>query len=141
MYKKFLIMIITLSLVFSLPSCTILEIYNDPVYNEEDWIDFNSVQINGIEHLTYQNTTYYNSELKCLWGVGPTPRDTQNFKDVIPLDEKGYIKIANRSVCTGVNGIFAAGDCVDSLYRQACVAAGMGVQAALEAESWLGNNE
>ena len=67
--------------------------------------------------------------------------NTQNFKDIIPLDDKGYIKIANRSVCTEVTGIFAAGDCVDSLYRQACVAAGMGVQAALEAESWLGNNE
>lgn len=67
--------------------------------------------------------------------------NTQNFKDVIPLDEKGYIKIAGRSVCTEVDGIFAAGDCVDSLYRQACVAAGMGVQAALEAESWLENNE
>ena len=88
MYKFFLIMIIILSLVFSLPSCTVLEKYNDPVYNEEDWIDFNSVQINGIEHLTYQNTTYYNSELKCLWGVGPTPRDVQNFKDA---DKYTYI--------------------------------------------------
>lgn len=67
--------------------------------------------------------------------------NTQNFKDVIPLDDKGYIKIANRSVCTGIDGIFAAGDCVDSLYRQACVAAGMGAQAALEAESWLEKNE
>ena len=88
MYKFFLIMIIILSLVFSLPSCTVLEKYNDPVYNEEDWINFNSVQINGIEHLTYQNTTYYNSELKCLWGVGPTPRDAQNFKDA---DKYTYI--------------------------------------------------
>ncbi len=67
--------------------------------------------------------------------------NTQNFKEVIPLDEKGYIKITKHSVCTPIEGIFAAGDCVDGLYRQACVAAGMGAQAALEAESWLENNE
>jgi len=67
--------------------------------------------------------------------------NTQNFKDVIPLDDKGFVKIVDRSVCTGIDGIFAAGDCVDSLYRQACVAAGMGAQAALEAESWLEKNE
>ena len=86
--KKIFLIIIVLSMVFSLPSCTVLEKYNDPVYNEEDWIHFNSVQINGIEHLTYQNTTYYNSELQCLWEVGPTPRDVQNFKDA---DKYTYI--------------------------------------------------
>lgn len=63
--------------------------------------------------------------------------NTQNFKNVLDLDEQGYIKISERNVCTSIPGIFAAGDCVDRFYRQAAVAAGMGIQAALEAESWL----
>ena len=53
------------------------------------------------------------------------------------MDEQGYIKITKRAVCTAIPGVFAAGDCVDHFYRQAAVAAGMGIQAALEAESWL----
>lgn len=67
--------------------------------------------------------------------------NTQNFKDFLPLDEKGYIKIQEKSVCTCIPGVFAAGDCVDAFYRQACVASGMGAQAALEAESWLNDDE
>ena len=53
------------------------------------------------------------------------------------MDEQGYIKITKRNVCTAIPGVFAAGDCVDRFYRQAGVAAGMGIQAALESESWL----
>lgn len=63
--------------------------------------------------------------------------NTQIFKDILTLDDKGYIKIFDKAVCTQIPGVFAAGDCVDPFYRQACVAAGMGVQAALEAEAWL----
>ena len=67
--------------------------------------------------------------------------NTENFKDFIPLDEKGYIKIKGKGVCTYQEGVFAAGDCVDAFYRQACIAAGMGAQAALESEIWLSHNE
>ncbi len=63
--------------------------------------------------------------------------NTQNFKDLLELDDQGYIKITKQNVCTSIPGVFAAGDCVDRFYRQAGVAAGMGIQAALEAESWL----
>ena len=66
--------------------------------------------------------------------------NTQIFDKFLDLDESGYIKICNKAVCTNIPGVFAAGDCVDPFYRQACVAAGMGAQAALEAEAWLMKN-
>ena len=67
--------------------------------------------------------------------------NTQIFGDVLALDDKGYVKISNKTVCTQIPGVFAAGDCVDPFYRQACIAASMGAQAALEAEAWLLNYE
>ena len=79
--KKIFLIIIVLSMVFSLPSCGISETYNDPALNEKDWIDFNSVNIDGIEYLTYQNATYYRSKLDFLWDNGPTPYDMEHCKD------------------------------------------------------------
>jgi len=94
--------------------------------------------------LKVENTM--NKEVKDLMckgvflAIGWKP-NTQNFKDFLPLDEKGYIKIKEKGVCTYQDGVFAAGDCVDAFYRQACIAAGMGAQAALESEIWLSHNE
>jgi len=59
------------------------------------------------------------------------------FKGQLDLDEKGYIKVWQ--TMTSVQGVFAAGDCVDYRYRQAITAAGMGCQAAIDAEKWLEN--
>tara|TARA_B100000212_G_scaffold133773_1_gene100464 strand:- start:1268 stop:2197 length:930 start_codon:yes stop_codon:yes gene_type:complete len=69
--------------------------------------------------------------------IGHLP-NTQPFKDVLPLDENGYlIPESGSSVKTALPGVFVAGDCADHVYRQAITAAGMGCQAAIEAERWL----
>ena len=51
--------------------------------------------------------------------------------------QQGYIITGKNPVCTSLAGVFAAGDCVDNRYRQAITAAGMGCQAAMEAEHYL----
>ncbi len=68
-------------------------------------------------------------------GIGHSPA-TEIFKDQIDLDEKGYIKITD-NVKTNVKGVFAAGDVMDPLYRQAVTAAGTGCMAALETDKYL----
>ena len=57
----------------------------------------------------------------------------------IETDENGYI-IHKEHTMTSVDGVFAAGDVVDTRYKQAITAAGMGCQAAIDAEKWLEDN-
>lgn len=68
--------------------------------------------------------------------IGHTP-NTGIFKEYIELDREGYILVDGVTTATNVAGVFAAGDCADSRYRQAVVAAGSGCRAALDAEKFL----
>lgn len=92
--------------------------------------------------------------------IGRMP-DTEIFKNQVETDEKGYIVTSMKQALelvksvnpdltdltdsnrfnylsmTSVSGVFAAGDCVDSDYRQAIVAAGMGAEAGMDAVKWL----
>jgi thioredoxin reductase (NADPH) len=72
--------------------------------------------------------------------IGHDPA-TQAFADAVALDDEGYIIAEAGGTRTSVDGVFAAGDCVDKIYRQAVTAAGMGCMAALDAERWLGEQE
>lgn len=89
--------------------------------------------------------------------IGHRP-DTDLFKEQIMLDAKGYVLTTSQfalaqlklgsfpsshpfdtayQTMTSKGGVFGAGDCVDHVYKQASTAAGLGVQAALDAERWL----
>jgi len=68
--------------------------------------------------------------------IGHKP-NTEFLGDQLPLDSKGYVKVKPGSSYTPVEGVFAAGDVHDAVYRQAVTAAGSGCMAAIDAERWL----
>ena len=69
--------------------------------------------------------------------IGHIP-NTDFVESLLDRDDNGYIIPASGSqVKTSLPGLFAAGDCVDHVYRQAITAAGMGCQSAIEVERWL----
>jgi len=69
--------------------------------------------------------------------IGHTP-NTKFLNGQLETDEKGFVKLDDRfRSTTSVEGVFAAGDVADSVYKQAITAAGMGCKAALDAERWL----
>ncbi|MCT2181635.1 thioredoxin-disulfide reductase [Brevibacterium casei] len=110
-------------------------------------LDTEVAEIHGDEALTgltVRNTvTGETSELPVTGlfvAIGSDPR-TGLFAEQLPLRADGYLEVEGRSSKTAVEGVFAAGDVIDSVYRQAITAAGSGCAAALDAENYLADLE
>ena len=98
---------------------------------------------NGVHSLQIASINSDKTEIIEVAGVfvaiGHSP-STDPFKGVLEMDKEGYIVAQNPGTSiTNIEGVFAAGDCVDKVYRQAVTAAGMGCMAALDAEKWMQN--
>ena len=96
----------------------------------------------GLKSILVENTiTKEQSTIECeglFLGIGHKP-NSDIFKDQLELDKSGYIKTYNNSTQTSIPGVFAAGDIMDPVYRQAITAAGSGCMAALDAEKYIEN--
>ena len=102
------------------------------IVGDEDPLNVKSINIKN----TKTNETS-NIELDGVFvAIGHDPA-TQIFRDQVEMDEDGYIITKPDSTLTIVEGVYAAGDVKDKIYRQAVTAAGMGCMAALEAEKYL----
>jgi thioredoxin reductase (NADPH) len=72
--------------------------------------------------------------------IGHQPR-SELFAGQLPTNPDGYLEVEGRSTRTAIDGVFACGDVVDHVYRQAITAAGSGCSAAIDAERWLAEHE
>lgn len=110
-------------------------------------------KVEGVKLFNVETKETRDLELNGVFvAIGHKP-DTELVTGKIAVDNKGYILTSSMAALqnvdnkdqfnmayptmTSVSGVFAAGDCVDHIYRQASTSAGMGVSAALDAERWL----
>jgi len=108
------------------------------IYNSETKeILGNGQTVNGVKIMNNQSNEERVLDVTGFFvAIGHKP-NTDVFKDIIELDEAGYIKTIPGSTRTNIEGVFAAGDVQDKIYRQAVTSAGSGCMAALDAERYL----
>ena len=95
---------------------------------------------NGVESMLVKSTISDKISKISLEGlfiaIGHTP-NTDLFKNQVIMDKEGYIITKGNSTKTNIEGVFAAGDVQDKIYRQALTSAGQGCMAALESEKYI----
>ena len=113
-----------------------------PVWNSvvTSYLTDDAGEVRGVTLKNLKDGSVSELELKCVFvAIGHEP-NTAPFRHALPVDENGYL-IQKQGTHTGVEGVFAAGDVADHVYRQAITAAGQGCAAAIDAERWLADWE
>ena len=112
------------------------------VWNSEVIDVLGDEKVTGIRLKNNQTNEESTLEVKGLFmAIGHTPATKFLKESGLEFDDAGYIDLKGRHSATNIDGVFAAGDVADAEYRQAVTAAGMGCQAALDAERWLGDKD
>ena len=108
--------------------------------NVTDVLDVSKGKVTGVELTGTKDGKKQQVPADGLFlAIGHQP-NTELFRGLLKMDEKGYIQTVPGKTATNIEGVFAAGDCQDSYYRQAVTAAGSGCMAAIEVERWLEAN-
>ena len=113
-----------------------------PVWNSTvtGYLTDEAGEVRGVTLKNLKDGSVSELALKCVFvAIGHEP-NTGPFRHALPVDENGYL-IQKHGTHTGVEGVFAAGDVADHVYRQAITAAGQGCAAAIDAERWLADSE
>ena len=106
-------------------------------YVVDEVIDVGAGQVTGVRARHVETDEIKEISAQGIFvAVGHDP-NTALFLDQLDHDAEGYLVTQPGSTATNIPGVFAAGDVVDRVYRQAVTAAGMGCAAALDAERWL----
>jgi thioredoxin reductase (NADPH) len=93
--------------------------------------------VNAVQLTDVENGTTETMPVSGLFvAIGHDPR-SELFAGQLKLDDEGYIQVEHPSTRTSIDGVFACGDVVDHIYRQAITSAGTGAAAAIDAERWL----
>ncbi len=97
--------------------------------------------VTGVRLKSTENDTSEEIKVSGVFiAIGHTP-NTDFVGDQLEKDQVGYLKTHGKGTATNVEGVFAAGDVADPVYRQAVTSAGEGCRAALDAERWLATQD
>jgi thioredoxin reductase (NADPH) len=122
-----------------LANCKVKPVWNSVV---DEVIGDPERGVTGVRVKNIQNGSHTTLEAAGMFvAIGHTP-NTAFLKGQIKLDSKGFVVLKDPlRTTTSVEGVFAAGDVADPIYKQAITAAGMGCKAALDAERWLAEKQ
>ena len=115
----------------------------EPVWDSQvtEYLTDEDGEMRAVKVLNLKTDEEKELDLKCVFvAIGHVP-NAQFLDGLVDTDENGYIIQVPGCTKTNVEGLFAAGDVADHVYRQAITAAGEGCKAALEAERYLAENE
>tara|TARA_B100000965_G_scaffold403625_1_gene432252 strand:+ start:344 stop:1267 length:924 start_codon:yes stop_codon:yes gene_type:complete len=115
----------------------------EPVWNSQvtEYLTDDDGEMRSVKVLDVKTNEEKELDLKCVFvAIGHVP-NAQFLQGLVNTDEDGYIIQVPGCTKTNVEGLFAAGDVADHVYRQAITAAGDGCKAALEAERYLAERE